>query len=230
MKKYVIFDFDGTLINTNDVIVGSWQATYDHYLGRRVSRKEIELSFGETLVDTIRKMIPGADVDEVVDYYRTWQKNHQKEMVTIYEGIRELLDQLRNMGCVIGVGTSRTSASFWNYMRQFGMEDTVDEVVTMDDVTRHKPHPDTVNVVLARMAGLPEGSEIPEEIRKEAIMLGDTRFDIGCATNAGVDSVLVTWGREIDYNEITAWGTAPTYIIGRPSQFLELIGSAHQTE
>ena len=81
MKKYVIFDFDGTLINTNDVIVGSWQATYDHYLGRRVSRKEIELSFGETLVDTIRKMIPGADVDEVVDYYRTWQKNHQKEKV-----------------------------------------------------------------------------------------------------------------------------------------------------
>ena len=57
-KKYIIFDFDGTLVHTNDVIIGSWQATYEHYLGRKVSRSQIEQTFGETLADTIRNRIP----------------------------------------------------------------------------------------------------------------------------------------------------------------------------
>ena len=60
MKKYIIWDFDGTIANTNDVILASWQATYEHYLGHRLPVREIEATFGETLRHTIGEKIPGA--------------------------------------------------------------------------------------------------------------------------------------------------------------------------
>ena len=64
MKKYIIFDFDGTLANTNDVIVASWQATLEHYLGHSLPVREIEATFGETLMHTIAEKLPGEDPDE----------------------------------------------------------------------------------------------------------------------------------------------------------------------
>ena len=222
-KKYIIFDFDGTLVHTNDVIIGSWQATYEHYLGRQVSRSQIEQTFGETLADTIRNRIPGAPVEEVKSYYRAWQEAHKESLVYIYDGIKELLAELRGRGCVIGVGTSRTASSLWNYLRQFGIDDSIDAVVTMDDVTRHKPHPDTALAVLAKMAGLEAGAEIPGEILADAVMLGDSRFDIGCASNAGIDSVLTIWGRPIGEEEIATWDWRPTYIIERPEELLKIV-------
>ena len=222
-KKYIIFDFDGTLVHTNDVIIGSWQATYEHYLGRQVSRSQIEQTFGETLADTIRNRIPDAPVEEVKSYYRAWQEAHKESLVYIYDGIKELLAELRGRGCVIGVGTSRTASSLWNYLRQFGIDDSIDAVVTMDDVTRHKPHPDTALAVLAKMAGLEAGAEIPGEILADAVMLGDSRFDIGCASNAGIDSVLTIWGRPIGEEEISTWDWRPTYVIERPSELLSIM-------
>ena len=222
-KKFIIFDFDGTLVHTNDVIIGSWQATYEHYLGRQVSRSQIEQTFGETLADTIRNRIPGAPVEEVKSYYRAWQEAHKESLVYIYDGIKELLAELRGRGCVIGVGTSRTASSLWNYLRQFGIDDSIDAVVTMDDVTRHKPHPDTALAVLAKMAGLEAGAEIPGEILADAVMLGDSRFDIGCASNAGIDSVLTIWGRPIGEEEIATWDWRPTYILERPSELLSIM-------
>ena len=58
MKKYIIWDFDGTIANTNNIIIESWQATFRKYLGRELPVKDIEATFGETLKDTIPKLIP----------------------------------------------------------------------------------------------------------------------------------------------------------------------------
>ena len=221
-KKFIIFDFDGTLVHTNDVIIGSWQATYEHYLGRQVSRSQIEQTFGETLADTIRNRIPDAPVEEVKSYYRAWQEAHKESLVYIYDGIKELLAELRGRGCVIGVGTSRTASSLWNYLRQFGIDDSIDAVVTMDDVTRHKPDPESLNVCLAKLSGFPADA-LPEDVKREAIMIGDTKFDIGCSNNAGIDSVLVGWSHYVDEEDMAEHGFAPTYRIDRPEELLELI-------
>lgn len=222
-KKYIIFDFDGTLVNTNNIIIASWQATYEHYLGHRKPVSEVEATFGETLVHTIAEKIPGAPVNEVVDYYRAYQDAHRDEdLVYVFDGIRELVDELRAGGYRIGVATSRTTYSFWNYMKQFGMENDIDEVVTMDDVTRHKPDPESVNVCLAKLSGLTV-DELTQEVKREAIMIGDTKFDIGCANNAGVDSVLVGWSHYVDEKDMAAHSFKPTYRIDRPEELLELL-------
>ena len=212
-KKYVIFDFDGTIANTNNVITESWQATFQHYLGHTLPVREIEATFGETLKYSIAKLIPDAECDEVIDFYRAYQDAHCDGKVYVFEGVRELLDTLRNRGYKIGVATSRTANSFWRYMKELGLENHVDEVVTMEDVTGHKPDPESVLRVLEKFGAGPE----------EAIMIGDTKFDIGCAQNAGVESVLVGWSHYVDEEDMAADGYEPTYRLKEPKDILEIV-------
>lgn len=213
MKKYIIWDFDGTIANTNDVILASWQATYEHYLGHRLPEREIEATFGETLRHTIEEKIPDAVYEEVRDYYRAYQDAHCDGMVYVFDGVKELFDELRARGCMIGVATSRTAHSFNKYVRELGIDGYFDELVTMEDVTKHKPHPESVNLVLERFGASPD----------EAIMIGDTKYDIGCANNAGVDSVMVGWSHYVDEESMAADGYVPTFRIKEPADLLDII-------
>ena len=228
-KKYIIFDFDGTLANTNNIIIASWQATLEHYLGYTLPVREIEATFGEILADSIGRLIPGAPVNEVVDYYRAYQDTHQKEhAVYVFDGVKELLEQLRARGCLIGVGTSRTEYSFLNYMKKLGMDELVDEVVTMNDVSSHKPDPETIDAVLRKMMArdsepFDSDAGIPDSVRDAALMIGDTKYDIGCANNAKVDSVMIGWSHYVDEEAMLADGFEPTYRIETPEQLLEII-------
>jgi pyrophosphatase PpaX len=223
-KKYIIFDFDGTLCNTNDIIVESWQASFEHFLGHSLPRRDIEATFGEVLRHTVSRLIPDAEPEEVVEYYRAYQNAHQGGSVYVFDGVRELLTELRKRGCRIGVATSRTAFSLHNYLRQFDMEDLIDEIITVNDVTRHKPDPESVTATLRKLAGCEDNNgEIPEGILSQAMMVGDTKYDVGCANNAGVDSVLVGWSHYIDEEDMAAAGFEPTYRINDPAEMLDLI-------
>ena len=75
-KRFIIWDFDGTMANTNEIIIASWQASFRHFLGHELPVRDIEATFGETLKDTIPKLIPEAELTEVVDFYRDFQDSH----------------------------------------------------------------------------------------------------------------------------------------------------------
>ena len=214
-KKYVIFDFDGTMVNTNGIIMASWQATLEHYLGHRLPEQVVEATYGETLVCSIGRLIPDAPVDEVVNYYRHYQDTHKEGAVNVFDGVSELMHELKARGHRLGVATSRTTYSYLNYMKELGLEGLVEETVTMEDVTAHKPDPESLLVVLRKFD--------PEFDPADAIMIGDTKFDIGCANNAGVDSVLVGWSHYVDEEDLERSGFAPTYRINTPAELLELV-------
>ena len=212
-KKYVIWDFDGTIACTNDIIIESWQATFRHYLGHELPVREIEATFGETLMHTIGEKIPGADPQEVMEYYRAYQYAHCEGRVYVFEGVREVMDELKTRGCRLGVATSRTAGSFRKYMEELGLDGYMDVVVSMEDVTKHKPDPESVEKVLEKFGAKPE----------EAIMIGDTKYDVACANSAGVDSVLVGWSHYVDEDSMAAEGIEPTYRIERPADLLAVI-------
>lgn len=224
-KEFIIFDFDGTIANTNDIIVESWQAAFRKYLGHELDRREIEATFGEVLRDTIAVKIPGADVDEVINYYRAYQDANCAGKVYVFDGVRELILALKDGGYAVGVATSRTSYSFWNYMKEFGLENMVDAVVTVDDVTHHKPHGESVTACLAKLTGQDPALPVPQDVLDASIMIGDTKYDVGCAMNAGVDSVLVGYSHYIDEEDMADSGFAPTYRIGTPEELLEIINN-----
>ena len=183
MINTVLFDFDGTLVNTNDVIIASWQHTYMYYLGREESLEKITACFGEPLLLTMEREFPEVDPRESAEVYRNFQKENADELVKIFPGIEELLEGLKTDGFRMGVVTSRTRESAQRYMDMFGIGDYFEEMVSCDDTDIHKPNPEPILLCLKKMGITAE----------EALMVGDSPFDIKCANNAGVKSVLVGW-------------------------------------
>ena len=183
MINTVLFDFDGTLVNTNDVIIASWQHTYMYYLGREESLEKITACFGEPLLLTMEREFPEVDPRESAEVYRNFQKENADELVKIFPGIKELLESLKTDGFRMGVVTSRTRESAQRYMDMFGIGDYFEEMVSCDATDIHKPNPEPILLCLKKMGITAE----------EALMVGDSPFDIKCANNAGVKSVLVGW-------------------------------------
>ncbi len=212
-RKYIIFDFDGTLVNTNDIILESWQVTFMHYLGHRLDEKEILATFGETLKHTIAEKIPGASYEEVRDYYRAYQDANCEGRVYVFPGVRELLDELKAEGYKLAVATSRTLYTYRKYMEELGLSDYIDVAVTMEDVSRHKPDPECALRVLEKLGAAPD----------EALFVGDTKYDIGCANSAGIDSVLVGWSHWIDEEDMIRNGIIPVHYISEPSDLLAVL-------
>ena len=156
MKKYILFDFDGTVVNTNDVVIASWQEVFRKYLGHELPVSEVIKTMGETLWVTLDRLLPGVDQDEAVAVYRAYQNAHCDEMVVMCDGVMELLEALKSRGYKMAIATSRTRKSYDGYAERFGINEYFDAVVTMEDVTHHKPHPETCTAALKKLVAAPE--------------------------------------------------------------------------
>ncbi|MBQ9960907.1 MAG: HAD-IIIA family hydrolase [Firmicutes bacterium] len=183
MVNTVIFDFDGTLIDTNDVILASWQHTYRHFLGHDVSVEHITKTFGEPLMKTLAREFPDVPPQESAEVYRTYQRKMAADMVKLFPGVVEMLQTVKDRGYKIGIVTSRTKESTMNYLEMFNIGGFFDGLVSCDDTSIHKPNPEPLLMGLEKLGASAE----------ESIMVGDSIFDIKCANNAGVKSVLVDW-------------------------------------
>ena len=183
MIDTVLFDFDGTIADTNDLIIASWQYTYRERLGHTVSKDEILRSFGEPLVETMAKVFPEYDVDESIAIYRDFQKEIFSDAIKPFPGIPELVKELSARGYKIGIVTSRVRSSTYLGLEIFGLDPYIDAVITCEDCAEHKPGPGPCLACLEALGSKPEN----------AVMVGDSKYDIGCANHAGVTSVMVGW-------------------------------------
>ena len=179
----VLFDFDGTVMNTNDVIIASWQHTFRTIDGKEREVSEIARTFGEPIVKTMKRLFPQVPVEESLKIYRSYQYDYFDDLVTLFPGMKELLVKLRKTGYKTGLVTSRMRNTTYRGLEKFELTDLFDAVVTCDDTNVHKPDPEPVFIALDKLGTKPE----------KTVMLGDTMYDIMCANNAGVTSVLVGW-------------------------------------
>lgn len=183
MINTIIFDFDGTLVNTNDVVIDAWQHTYRHYLGCEKPKEHITKCFGEPLLITMEREFPDVDVAISAEVYRERQREKADELVRLFPQIEELLVGLKEKGFKMGIVTSRTREATLFYLDKFGIADYFDEVVTCDDTSKHKPDPEPVLLGLKKLNAKAE----------ETLMIGDSHFDMQCANGAFVKTVLVGW-------------------------------------
>jgi len=212
-KKYIIFDFDGTLFDSNGIILDSWQAVFRHYTGAPGDEREIYRSFGETIRYTSHRFFPNEDVDETVALYRKYQEENYAGKIGLFDGIPELLDQLKDSGRSLSIVTSRTRKTSLEYIDSLDIRKYFDVLVTCDDTDAHKPDPKPLLIALDEL-----GAD-----KSESIMLGDTKFDIGCGNNAGVECALVGWSHDIDEAEMKSLGFRPDYRLQKPVDLLPLI-------
>ena len=210
----VLFDFDGTVMDTNNVILMSWQHTFRTLRGREECREVIVKTFGEPLELTMKKFFPEVPAEEALEVYRSFHRDNFGELINLFPGMRELLAEVKRRGYKTGLVTSRLYNTTMQGLEKYEIKDMFDAVLTADDTDKHKPDPAPINITLEKLGSSPETS----------IMLGDTLFDLLCAKNAGVRSVLVSWSLALHGMTMEDLGeAAPDYIIQKPEELLEII-------
>jgi pyrophosphatase PpaX len=180
--RIVLFDLDGTLLDTNELIIQSFQYTYKKHLEKEVPREEIIKTFGEILKNTFERECKGC-VEEALGTYRHFQMLNFNKLITIHTGVKEGLKALHRKGYKLGVVTSRLNDSALKGLRMFDIEHYFDSIIGASDTNKHKPDPTPIYMALEELGGDP----------KEAVMIGDSPYDILCAKNAGVQSIVVSW-------------------------------------
>jgi len=180
--KNILFDVDGTLLDTNELIIQSFQHTYKRHLNKQVGKEQIIKSFGEILKFTIDREF-GNDSNEAIKTYRSFQVENFEKLITIHEGVKEGVEELHRQGYKLGIVTSRLSTSAIRGLKHFGLMDYFQSIISADNTDIHKPDPTPAFMALAELGGKPE----------ETILVGDTQYDILCGKNAGITSVVVGW-------------------------------------
>lgn len=208
----ILFDFDGTIMNTNDVIIQSWQHTFNTIDGKEKPVETIIRTFGEPLFLTMEKMFPKVPVEEAVAIYRSYLKENFNDMIKPFPGMLELVKNVKGQNYKTALVTSRVGNTTRQGLEKYGLSPYFDCLVTCDDTDKHKPDPEPVYIALNKLSSK----------SSESIMLGDSMFDIRCARNAGVKSVLVGWQMAVTEEEIKG-AEGPDYIIEKPEELFDIL-------
>lgn len=212
--KLVIFDFDGTLADTKENIILTFQMTMKELGVEIKSRQECAATIGLTLEDAFKVLYPGMAAEKYIllrDTYRRIFKENRKILVPgLFPEVMDTLEELRRRGYLMSIASSRLSPSLHSFLEDMKIAHLFEYAVGGDNVEHPKPAPDAVLQILRHYNLSAE----------EAFVVGDMPFDINMATNAGVKSCGVTWGNA-DAAQLKESGA--NYVIDKMSQLLEIL-------
>lgn len=210
--KTILFDFDGTVANTNRLIIDSWQHVFRTVHGKEADEADIKATFGEPLGVSMVKNFPDMNPEDAIDMYRSHQKDIYEEMIEPFPGMVELLKGLKEKGYQVGIVTSRLRNSTMIGLRKFGLAETADCIVTCEDTDKHKPDPEPALIALEKLSAKAD----------ETLMVGDSMFDIKCAHNAGIKAVMVGWAEAITEADLTG-PDRPEYCIEKAEDLYDIL-------
>lgn len=200
--KYIIFDFDGTIGDSQSLIVKTLQDT--------MRAKKLEVKSDEACAKTIGLRLDEAFVslfgmsDEegmecAATYREIFLDNKKTMIVQPFPHVIDTLRELHRQGFILGMASSRNHCSLDGYVKQMQLEDIFSSIVAGDDVEHVKPAPDMVFMALGEMKGMKnpvtsaESGDV-EDMLDEVLVVGDMTFDVDMAHNAGCKACAVTYG------------------------------------
>ena len=211
--KAVIFDMDGTVLNTLDDIADCVNATLEHFGLEQKSLEEVCNAVGNGVRHLLRCVIPGGDThplyQEILQYYVPYYQAHCQNKTCAYEGIPEAMRALKDMGYRLAIVSNKGDGAVKELNRLY-FEGLVDEAIGERPGIRRKPAPDSVWEAV-RALGCSNS---------EAIYVGDSEVDIDTAANAKMPVIAVSWGfRGHDALE----QLHPDYLIDTPDELPVLL-------
>jgi pyrophosphatase PpaX len=180
----VLFDFDGTVVDSGGIILASMRHATQTVLEREYSDLELMASVGGPGLEAQMIALAPDRVDELVRVYREHNESIHDQLESC-AGIEDVLQKLREQGRRLGVVTAKRRATVDLAFRHLPLAHIFDTVVGGDDTVRHKPDPDPILLGLERLAAT----------AAEAAYVGDSPYDMRAAKAAGVYAVGVTWGK-----------------------------------
>ncbi|WP_433944981.1 pyrophosphatase PpaX [Paenibacillus sp. SN-8-1] len=184
MIETVLFDLDGTIVNTNELIITSFLHVMDkHYPEPPFTREQIIPHMGLTLEQQLRQFTGREDVTELVTDYRAYNMLHHDALVREFPNVHKVISRLHEKGITLGVVTTKMRPSTILALETFDLMRFMKEIVTLNDVENPKPHPEPVLTAIQRLGADP----------KTTLMVGDSPADLQSARAAGVRSAAVAW-------------------------------------
>jgi len=208
----VVFDWDGTLLDSRAALLAAWHESTEDVLGRRFPVTEAEEREVFTLPGSAiwPRLAPDpSELDALVERFQHAYE-HTGELVRAFPGIPDALAALREAGVTVAVVTSKARRRFALDARLAGLEDLIDTSVCDGDAPASKPDPRPVLVALEALGVSPAG----------ALMVGDTVVDVTAGLRAGTGVVGVLWGASTE-NELRQAGAEA--VVARPSELTDLV-------
>lgn len=211
-NKYIIFDCDGTLLNTYPLIMESFKRTFKNYLpDYSLTEDELNSFFGPSLRLTFLRYFDESMVDDVIKYYRKINRSLMPEWINVFEGIIDLLEYLKQNEYPISILSNKAYDMIMYGLELTNIAHYFDVVIGYEQMPQHKPHPAGIEVI----------KDFYKTNNNDNIyLIGDTLIDINTAINAKINSVGVTWC--ITKKEDFIKGNAK-YIINKPSELIKIL-------
>ncbi len=202
--KHIVFDIDGTLIDTEYAVLHSLQETVRVLSGREIPCSELTFALGITGADALKKL----DIKDISYAIKLWDKNmcRYADTIKVFDGITKLLENLLRLDCEMGIVTSKTRKEYEHDFCQFGISHYFRTIVCADDTQVHKPN----------AAPLLKYTELSKTDHGKVLYIGDSEYDSECAENAGIDFALAVWGSRCKHIKAD-------YFLERPADLLSVI-------
>jgi pyrophosphatase PpaX len=210
-SRAVLFDLDGTLIDSIELIVNSARHAFEKCGHPMPTREEWVADLGLPLRAMFGRFI--ADESQLADLvagYREYQLANHDRLVRPYEEVEATLRALRERGFALGVVTSKAEPLAHRGLAHVGLDGLFDLVVGLESCARHKPDPEPVRIALDRLAVAPGA----------ATFVGDSPHDMSAGRAAGVTTVAALWG---PFTRAQLAGSEPDYYIERMSDLLPIV-------
>ncbi|MBU1144450.1 MAG: HAD-IA family hydrolase [Firmicutes bacterium] len=179
----LLFDLDGTLIDSNDLIIETFRLTLQTYLPKRVfSKEELIALVGPPLFETFQMISKDQFIiQNAIETYRQIYTDLEFKYIDIYPSVLFMLEYFKKKGFHIGIVTTKFRVSALPSLKHFKIDEWIDVLIGLDDVTHHKPHPESIYKALSCFN------------HQEAIMIGDSSSDILAGFNAGILTCGLDW-------------------------------------
>lgn len=181
--KTILFDLDGTLINSLPAYIVSFQQNIHEVTGREISAEELASRISIPTPRILEYYAAPEQIPGMVARHNELMRQNA-DLITFYPGVPEALRSLRAAGLKLGVVTSQIEGELATTRAALGIEDVIDVWIHSDMVAHPKPAPDPVLLAL----------EMLGEAAGTAMMVGDSIYDLGAGKAAGVRTAAVTWG------------------------------------
>lgn len=206
--RAVIFDLDGVLIDSSEVMKEAFAYAWGQFCGPGTSPfSEYKKHMGKGFMAIMDAM--GLPREMAVPFRQ--RSIELADRIQTFPGVFALLDSLRTSGVYLGVSTGKEAARTHHILRRLELESYFQRVVCSDEVSQAKPHPESALIHLQR-AGV---------TASQALFVGDAVADIECATRAGVPSVAALWGMGVEADLRAAQATYVVHDLGDLRRLLQ---------